>query len=180
MTAKWPAMQHPKGSKLDNERSHGHADPNGGGGPAAPVVRNAKRIPTASRGGVGHQGRDRMAVRTPGLAGRSGSGNPASRGRLSPVGRQSFPSETRVPGHGGSPQVRDSLDTVSGRGGFGNSGQRNVPGVRTDPKPGAGNASGKMFRRIAGRFNNRSKGSRNTDTGVKGSYGDRAPVTANT
>lgn len=175
--AKWPAMSMPKGAKLDNEKSHAHLDPNKGGGPAAPVVRNFKSIPNAQRGGTGHDGRDRMAKRTPPLGGRGSSGNPASRGNLRPEGRQSFPSETRNPGHGGSPQVRDNMDTVSRRGGFGDPGQVGVPGVRSNPKPGPGNTSGRMARRITGRFNNASKGA---GTGVKGSYGDRAPVTANT
>ena len=179
MNARWPAMQHPKGSKLDNEKSHGHRDPNGGGGPASPVNRNFKPIPTAMRGGMGHQGRDRMASHLPAGHPKSTHPNPAGRGSMPSVGRQSFPSETRNPGHGGAVQERSNISAPRG-GGFGKSGQVDVPGVRSNPTPGAGNTSGKMFRRISHHFNNRSKGPRNTDTGTKGSYGDRAPVTANT
>lgn len=177
MGAKWPAMSMPKGAKLENDSSHGYTDPNSGGGPAAPVVRNAKRVPDASKGGPFQSGQRQYASTS--IRGTRGSaGSPASRGSITPVGRQSTPSETRVPGHGGSVQVRDNMDTVGGRGGFGHSGQVGVPGVRTNPKPGAGNMAGRMATRITGRFNNASKGKRST--GTVGQYGDRSPVTANT
>lgn len=167
----------PKGAKLENDSSHNFTDPNKGGGPAAPVVRNAKRVPDASKGGPFQSGQRQYSSTS--IRGTRGSaGNPASRGSISPVGRQSFPSETRVPGHGGGPQVRTNMDKVAGRGGFGHPGQVGVPGVRTNPKPGAGNMTGRMATRITGRFNNSSKGKRST--GTVGSYGDRAPVTANT
>ena len=168
----------PKGAKLDNDASHAFKDPNGGGGPAAPVVRNFKNVPVASRGGAYQDGRDKQYANTSIRGTVSGKGNPANRGGMPSVGRQSFPSESRVSGHGGSPQVRDNMDTVAKRGGFGNSGQVGVPGVRTNPKPGAGNIGGRMAKRITGRFNNKSKGPR--ATGTVGSYGDRAPVSANT
>lgn len=176
MAAKWPAMQQPKGAKLDNDKSHGHTDPNSGGGPAAPVQRNFKRVPDASRGGH-YQSGQRQYANTSIRGTRGGTGNPANRGSITPVGRQSFPSEERNP-NGGGPQVRDDMDTVSGRGGYGNDGMAGLPGVRSNPKPSAGNTGGKMARRISGHFNNRSKG-KNAGGNV-GSYGDRAPITANT
>ena len=176
MAAKWPAMTMPKGARLDNEGSHNFTDPNKGGGPAAPVVRNAKKVPPASRGGV-YQSGLRMYANTSIRGTRGSAGNPASRGSVTPVGRQSFPSETRVPGHGGSPQVRDNMDTVRHRGGFGHTGQSGVPGVRTNPQPGTGNTAGRMAKRITGRFNNKSKGAKST--GVIGDYGRNA-ITANT
>lgn len=176
MAAKWPAMTGPKGSKLDNDMSHGFTDPNSGGGPAAPVVRNAKPIPPASRGGP-YQSGQRQYSRTNMHGGRGSAGNPAGRGGMPSVGRQSFPSETRVPGHGGSPQTRSNIPPPSGRGGFGHSGQVGVPTVATNPKPGAGNMAGRMAKRITGRFNNKSKGAKST--GVIGDYGRNA-ITANT
>ena len=177
MPAKWSFGTMPKGAKIDNEGSHNFADPNKGGGSAAPVVRNFKRVPDASKGGP-YQSGQRQYANTSIRGTRGSSGSPANRGGMSSVGRQSFPSETRVPGHGGSPQVRDNMPTVAGRGGFGHSGQVGVPGVRTNPKPGAGNVAGRIAMRITGRFNNKSKGAR--ATGTIGSYGDRAPITANT
>ena len=177
MAAKWPEMTMPKGARIDNDSSHNFTDPNSGGGPAAPVVRNAKQVSNAHRGGP-YQSGQRQYSNTNIHGGRGGSGNPASRGGMPSVGRQSFPSETRVPGHGGSPQTRTNIPPPAGRGGFGHSGQIGVPGVRTNPQPGAGNMSGRMAKRITGRFNNKSKGV--TGTGKVGSYGDRAPITANT
>lgn len=177
MAAKWAAFSTPKQLSLPgNDRSHNFTDPNKGGGPAAPVVRNSKKIPPAHRGGP-YQSGIKQYANTNIHGGRGGSGNPASRGSVRPVGRQSFPSETRVPGHGGSPQVRDSMDTVAGRGGFGHSGQRGVPTVATNPKPGSGNMRGRMYKRIAGRFKQDTKGAK--ATGVIGEYG-RNPIAANT
>lgn len=179
MPAKWSAFgSTPKGARIDNDSSHGFTDPNKGGGPAAPVVRNAKRVPDAHKGGP-YQSGQKQYVSTGIHGGRGGSGNPADRGGMPSVGRQSFPSETRVPGHGGAPQVRDNMDTVAGRGGFGHSGQTGLPSYgATNPKPGAGNMGGRMAKRITGRFNNASKGPK--AGGNVGSYGDRAPITANT
>jgi hypothetical protein len=177
MSAKWPAMRTPKGAFLDNDSSHNFTDPNSGGGPAAPVVRNAKAVPPAHRGGP-YQSGQRQYSRTNMRGGRGGTANPASRGGMPSVGRQSFPSETRVPGHGGSPQTRSNIPAPANRGGFGHTGQSGVPGVRTNPQPGAGNMAGRMAKRITGRFNNSSKGKK--AGGTVGSYGDRAPITANT
>lgn len=172
MGAKWAAMQMPKGAKIDgNDDRHNLTDSNGGGSPA---LGSRQRIPDAHRGGPYQSGQRQYATASiPGT--RGSAGNPASRGNLTPVGRQSTPSEARVPGHGGSPQHRGGAGTGTG---FGDSGQMGVPGVRSNPQPGAGNVSGKMATRIAGRFNNKSKGAK--ATGTIGSYGDRAPINANT
>jgi hypothetical protein len=174
MAAKWPLSQQPKGAKLDNDAHHGRRDPNGGG---SPTITNRKMVPDASKGGA-YQSGVKQYANTSIHGGRSGTGNPASRGGMSSVGRQSFPSESRIPGHGGAPQVRDNLDTVSGRGGFGNDGTAGLPSYGpSNPQPGAGNLSGKMATRIVGRFNNKSKGA--NATGVVGSYGRNA-ITSNT
>jgi len=177
MASRWPAMTMPKGARIDNEGSHNFTDPNSGGGPAAPVVRNVKAVPNAHRGGP-YQSGQKQYTNTSIRGTRGGTGNPASRGGMPSVGRQSFPSETRVSGHGGSPQTRSNIPAPANRGGFGHTGQSGVPGVRTNPQPSAGNTAGRMAKRITGRFNNSSKGKR--ATGTVGSYGDRAPVTANT
>ncbi len=175
MAAKWPLSQQPKGAKLDNELSHNFTDPNSGGGPAAPVVRNAKPIPPAHRGGP-YQSGQRQYARTSIHGGRGGSDNPATRGGF-PV---HMTPDTRVPGHGGSPQTRSNIPPPQGRGGFGHSGKTGTVNQygNANPQPGAGNMSGRMAKRITGRFNNRSKGAK--ATGTVGSYGDRAPITANT
>jgi len=191
MPSKWPAMSMPKGAKIDNEGSHNFTDPNGGGGPAAPAVRNFKSIPNAQRGGPYQSGKKQYA-RASIHGGRGSSGNPANRGNISPVGRQSFPSETRNPNSGGGVQVRDNLPTSgTTRGGFGvnahGEGLTNTisPGhthspryPQAHPTPGAGNLGGKMAKRVVGRFNNSSKGPKSG--GTVGSYGDRAAITANT
>jgi hypothetical protein len=187
MGAKWPAMTQPKGAKMDNDKSHAFLDPNKGGGPAAPVVRNFKSVPNASRGGPYQSGHKQYA-RTNIHGGRGGSGNPASRGGTPSVGRN-FNSDIRNPNKGGGVQVEDNLDTVTNRGGFGvnahGKGMTNTiaPGnvsqyPQSHPTPGPGNMGGKMATRIAGNFTNKTKGKRST--GTVGSYGDRAPVTSNT
>lgn len=178
MAAMWPASKMPKGAVLDNDKSHAFTDPNGGGGPAAPVKRNFKPIPPAHRGGP-YQSGQRQYTNTSIRGTKSSASNPASRGGMPSVGRQSTPSETRVPGHGGSPQTRSNIPPPSGRGGFGHHGQGNLPSYpHGRPQPSAGNVGGRMAKRITGRFNNKSKGQR--ATGTVGSYGDRAPITSNT
>ena len=165
MAAKWPAMTQAKGAKLDNDAHHNFEDPNGGGGSAAPVVRNSLRVSTNHRGGFGSRGTARVPRTS--LSGRGGTGNPANRGGFQSEGRNSFTPEARVPGHGGSPQVRDNMNNVSGRGGFGNSGQRNVPSyTHANPSPGAGNLSGRMAARIAKHFDNKSKHNPNRGVGA--------------
>ena len=171
---KWPAFAHAKGAKLDNEKSHGHRDPNGGGGPAAPVMRNEKRIPDASRGGP-YQSGQRQYASTSIHGGRGGTGNPADRGSMPSVGRQSFPSETRNPNGGGGVQERSNFGPVRG-GGFGTQGTAGLPGARpTNPKPGAGNVGGRAFKKISRGFRDKASGGGNI-----GQYGDRAPITSNT
>lgn len=172
MGAKWPAMQVPKGAKIDgNDDRHNIADDNGGG---SPTLASRKSVPDAHRGGPYQSGQKQY--RTTSISGTRGSaGNPASRGSLPPVGRQSTPSETRVPGHGGSPQTRGLQVQRQ----FGKHGQDGVPSYpHSQPQVGAGNVSGRMAKRISGRFNNKSKGAKSG--GNVGSYGDRAPITANT
>lgn len=171
MSAKWPAFSSTKGAKIDNDKNHGHPDPNQGGGPS---LRNRTMIPPASRGGTGHQGRDRMAAPTPSLSGRGGAGNPADRGGMPSVGRQSFPSESRNPNGGGAPALRPT--SVSRQ--FGKPGQQGLPSYpHSQPGPaGAGNVGGRTHKRIAGHFQNKTKGSKATS----GSYGDRSPITTNT
>jgi hypothetical protein len=103
---------------------------------------------------------------------RSGSGNPASRGDTP----THFNSESRIPGHGGSPQNRGGAGT--GRN-FGVSGQKNVPtGKASNPQPGRGNTDGTAYRRIAGRFQRAAMGAKATSSN-DGKYGS-PPVTANT
>jgi hypothetical protein len=139
-----------------NDDRHDRPDFNRGGGP---TTRTRKKVAPKDRGGFGQHGQRRFVKAGMG-GGRGSSGNPADRGSVRPVGRQSFPSETRNPNGGGGPQVRDSMGTVANRGGFGHSGQQGVPGVRTNPQPGAGNVSGRMAQRVTGRFNQASKGSK--------------------
>lgn len=148
-----------------NDDRHNQKDYRGGGGPTNKKLRT---IPPAKRGGFGQHGQKvSPTARAKMGSGRPSAGNPATRGSVRPVGRQSFPSETRNPNSGGGVQVRDNMDTVSGRGGFGTSGQVDVPGVRTNPQPSAGNLGGRMAKRVIGRFNNKSKGA----GGNSGKYG---------
>jgi len=174
MAAKWSAMTAPKGSLLHNDAEHGFSDPNQGGGPTKRTVRS---IPPARRGGSGHHGQ--RGPSAPRGGGRAPSGNPASRGGN--VG--SFTPESRIPGHGGSPQHRGRVGTgAHNHGGFGHSGQKSVPSYpHSNPRPGPGNVSGRMHRRIAGEFRNFTKGrgrSSSADTGTRGSWGS-PPVDSN-
>lgn len=152
-----------------NDSRHNLTDDNRGGSP-----RNVgKNIPTPQRGGFGQNGRDKVTGGTGMSGGRSGSGNPASRGGTR-IG--SMQPETRIPGHGGSPQHKGGAG--SGRN-FGVSGQQGVPsGRHSDPRPGAGNTSGTSYRMIAGRFKRAAMGAKPT-SGSDGKYGG-SPVTANT
>lgn len=169
MAAKWPALTVPKGAKIDgNDDRHNLSDDNGGG---SPTLASRKTVSDAHRGGPYQSGQRQYA--TTSISGtRGSSGSPASRGSLPQVGRQSTPSETRVPGHGGSPQVRPM--TVKRQ--FGKNGQDGLPSYpHSQPQPGVGNTGGKMAKRITGRFNNSSKGSKSG--GNVGSYGDRKAIT---
>lgn len=155
-----------------NDNRHNQTDPNRGGGP---TLRTRKKVAPAVRGGFGQHGQKRF-VKAPMGGGKSGTGNPAKRGG-SPVNMNP---DTRNPNKGGGVQVRDTMDTVAGRGGFGNSGQVGVPGVRTNPSPGAGNAGGRMAQRVTGRFNNKSKGSRAGSTAPQGGKWGGPPVRLDT
>lgn len=170
MAAKYPFSQMPGGVKIDgNDDRHNLTDDNGGG---SPTLASRKTVSDAHRGGPYQSGQRQYA--TTSISGtRGSSGNPASRGSLPPVGRQSTPSETRVPGHGGSPTVRPM--TVKRQ--FGSNGKVGVVNdyANANPQPGAGNTGGKMAKRITGRFNNSSKGSKSG--GNVGSYGDRKAIT---
>lgn len=169
MPAKWPPMTGPKGAmdNPSNDLRHNNIDSNRGG---SPIGGQRKPIPPAQRGGFGHQGQ-RVVKRAPMGGGRSGSGNPASRGEQS-IGSMS--PETRVPGHGGSPQ-RSSMNVPRQ---FGKPGQSDVPGGNpTQPPPGPGNTSGRSYQLIAGRFKRAAMGAKPTSGG--GKYG-APPVTSNT
>jgi len=84
--------------------------------------------------------------------------------------------ETQIPKHGGSPQGASRMATAHQ---FGKSGQQGVPSYsHANPKPAAGNTSGRSYRLIAGRFKRAAMGARSSQ-GSTGKYG-AAPVTANT
>lgn len=170
MPAKWPAMMSPKGSMIaGNDNRHNLADDNAGGSPRG--GKGTKSIPAAQRGGFGHQGRDIVAQRASMGGGRSGSGNPASRGGS--VGN--FQPDRRVAGHGGSPQGAQRMPNAHG---FGKSGQSGVPSYpHANPKPGPGNIAGRTAKLIAGRFNRKAQGA--AATKEKGRYGGN-PVNTNT
>src|SRR5450432_499948 len=135
MPSRYPAMQTPAGSMIGgNDSRHNKTDPNQGGSPLG--GKGTKSIPPAQRGGFAHNGRDIVAQRASMSGGRSGSGNPASRGGS--VGN--FQPDKRVAGHGGSPQGAQRMQSANQ---FGKSGQRNVPSYpHANPKPGPGNIAG--------------------------------------
>lgn len=169
---KWAAMTGPMGSMAipGNDSKHNLTDQNSGGGPSG---RKAS-IPPARRGGTGHNGRD-ISPRVSMGGGRSGSGNPASRGGAS-IG--SMRPNASIPGHGGSPQKRNNIPAPRG-GGFGQHGQNGVPSYsHSQPKPGAGNVAGRSYKLIAGRFKRAAMGAQ-ANSGSSGKYGS-APVTQNT
>jgi hypothetical protein len=160
----------PDALRAGNDSKHDFTDPNGGGGPR----HMANRIPPAKRGGYSQHGHKVYNRADMGTA-RGSAGNPASRSG----GVGSFPSESRIPGHGGSPQHRGGLD-MAPRGGFTASGQSGSPSYsHASPSPSAGNLSGRSHRLIAGRFNRKAQGAGGGGSDMKGAYGG-APVTANT
>lgn len=194
-TKRFPAMAtykgfngaQPKGSLLHNDDSHGFPDLNGGGGPSG--VRNKPSIGMRDRTGAGTKANGRDPAPTTPMGGRSGSGNPASRGGFPGEARGgAFNPETRVPGHGGSPQHRER--EIPGdfhkRGGVGAVGQEFVPGGRKSNvgRMGggsltAGNTGGLAAKRVIGRFKRGAMGAQASGAESRGSYGSR-PVTANT
>ena len=150
-----------------NDDRHNLPDSNAGGSPRG--GKGTLPIAPAQRGGFGQQGQ-RKTVNASMGGGRSGAGNPASRGG-SAIG--SMQPHARVPGHGGSPQ-KGNLNVERQ---FGKSGQSGVPGGNpTQPPPGAGNTSGRSYRLIAGRFKRAAMGAKASSGG---SYG-APPVTSNT
>jgi hypothetical protein len=160
-----------------NDSKHNFPDPNGGGGPRQNS--GSGRIPPKQRGGFGHHGQKASAHASM-RGGRSGSGNPASRGGFPGEARGgSMRPEARIPGHGGSPQHRGSIDQRSrgaAFGGQGNDGLSDYP--NSNPSPGAGNTGGRSYKLIAGRFKRAAMGAKG-GSDMKGAYGG-APVTANT
>ena len=171
MSARWPAFtSSPKGAKLDNEKSHAHLDPNKGGGPAAPVVRNAKHVPNASRGGPYQSGQRQYSNTS--IRGTSGSaGNPATRGST-PI---AMSPDMNNPNPGGAPAMTSAIGgDYSARGGSLSHGQEGVPGGHQTGVPAMltkpGNTGGRMHRRIAGNFTNKTKGVSGSK-GTVGSYG---------
>lgn len=156
-----------------NDSKHNFTDPNGGGGPR----HIPNRIPPKQRGGFGQHGQKRTASAPMG-GGRSGSGNPASRGGAS---IRSMRPDTRVPGHGGSPQHRGGADQRTrgaAFGGQGNEGASDYP--HSNPSPGTGNTGGRSYKLIAGRFKRAAMGAKGGGgTEARGAYGG-APITANT
>lgn len=169
---KYPAVMAPKGSLIaGNDDRHNLADDNQGGSPRGGA--GTKRVALAQRGGVGHQGRDRVHQRAQMPAGRGSRGNPAARGGT-PVHMRP---DQRVPGHGGSPQKRGNIPAPRG-GGFGRHGQENVPQYpHSQPKPSAGNTSGRSYQLISGRFKRKAMGAK--PSGDSGKYGS-PPVSSNT
>lgn len=158
-----------------NENFHNKLDPNSGGGPQGGKGFRGSVAP-AKRGGFGHNGQQ-VAQRASMGGGRGSSGNPASRGGS--IG--SMQPDKRIAGHGGSPQTRSNIPAPANRGGFGHSGQRGVPGVRSNPQPSAGNTSGRSYKLIAGRFKRGPMGAQASqgDAMSGGRYGS-APVSTNT
>jgi len=159
-----------------NDSKHNFPDPNGGGGPR----HQPNRIPPKQRGGFGQHGQKRTASAPMG-GGRSGSGNPASRGGFPGEARGgAMKPEARISGHGGSPQHRGSIDQRSRGGAFGgqqNDGLSDYP--NSNPAPGAGNTSGRSYKLIAGRFKRAAMGAKGGGSDMQGAYGG-APVTSNT
>jgi hypothetical protein len=183
MPAKFAAMQAPKGSLLHNDDSHNFADLNKGGGPHG--VRNKPTVSSHGRGGFGSKGQQSKGK---GLAGRGShytSPNPGSNLAIPGEARGgAMRPESRIPGHGGSPQHRER--EIPGdfhkRGGIGAHGQEGVPGGRKSnvgPATSVGNVGGTTQRQIAGRFKRRAMGARATGQESLSSYGS-LPVRSNT
>ena len=197
MKPRFPAMRgfnggQPKGALLHNDDSHNFPDQNRGGGPHG--VRNKPAVRPSDRTGAGTRFNGRDPAPSTSLRGREVSGNPgASVGRKGGVGgsggfdsegRQSFTPDTRVPGHGGSPQhrERETPGDFHKRGGVGAHGQEFTPGGRqsdTGSATSTGNPGGRSYRLIAGRFKRAAMGARASGEDSHGAYGS-PPVTANT
>lgn len=189
----------PKGSLLHNDDSifgrMNRTDMNRGGGPTgakASVSQNARtgagtrangRDPAPSHnfgGGRGSSGNPGASAGTRGGVGGSGISGEARGGAFSP--------ETRIAGHGGSPQHRER--EIPGdfhkRGGVGAHGQEFVPGGSKSNLQrmggnvtGSGNTSGTTHRQVAGNFKRKAMGARASGGENRGSYG-APPISANT
>lgn len=130
-----------------NDSRHNKLDPNTGGGP---TQRTRKMVPPAQRGGFGHQGQ-RVHVRAPMPGGRPAAGDPASRGGTP----HSFHPNVNNPNKGGAVQVRPGRDMPRQ---FGKHGQVGVPSYpHAQPQPSAGNTGGRMHKRVAGHFTQKTK-----------------------
>jgi hypothetical protein len=195
MPAKYPITMAPKGSLLHNESaifgSKNRPDMNAGGGPSGRKAIVAPRQRTGA--GSGANGRNNLKAKPTGPT-HATAGNPASRGGPNGEARgrgAGVASESRIPGHGGSPQHRER--EIPGdfhkRGGIGAHGQEFVPsGRKSDTSrnvtsgagpQGAGNTGGKAYNLIAGRFKRAAMGARASSGESRGAYGG-APITANT
>lgn len=157
-----------QGVNQSNDARHNKVDPNSGGGP---TQRTRRMVPSAKRGGFGQHGQARQADAANSHRGptRAGASNPAGRGGTP----GSFRPHAANPRGGGGVAARTEHRGMQRQ--FGQSGKTGVVNQyrNANPKPGAGNLSGRMARRIAGRFNNKSKGG--NDTGIRGAFGS-APV----
>ena len=132
-----------------NDSRHNKRDANSGGGPA---MRNRKRVPIAQRGGHGHSGHQHTAGSASGSP-RATAGNPASRGGTP----KSFHPDRNNPNQGGGVQTDPRHRGMQRQ--FGKSGQQGVPTYpHANPQPGKGNTGGRMHKRVAGHFTNKTKG----------------------
>src|SRR5882757_4752963 len=132
-----------------NDDKHNKRDANSGGGPA---MRNRKRVPVASRGGHGHSGQQHTGGSMSGSPKPTAS-NPAGRGSVP----NSFHPDRNNPNKGGGVQVDPRHRGMQRQ--FGTSGQQGAVAdyPHSNPKPGAGNMSGRMAKRVAGHFTNKTK-----------------------
>jgi hypothetical protein len=158
-----------QGANPGNDSRHNKVEPtNRSGGPS---TRTRRMIPPGNRGGTGHQGRDRTHVKVRMGQGRATASNPATRGGR--VGSET--ADTNNPNRGGGVQVRPGRDMQRQFGQDGKAGVVNqYPHAR--PQAGAGNTSGRMAKRIGGKFRNKTKQGSNNNSGTRGSYGSM-PVT---
>lgn len=159
-----------QGVNPGNDSRHNKVEPtNRSGGPG---LRNRKKVPPAVRGGFSQHGQARtdQARNSPHGKSRGSSGIPASRGGT-PV---HFRPESRVPGHGGSPQHRGGAGSGAN---FGQDGKAGVVNQYPNANPGPagpGNTGGRMHRRIAGNFRQKTKQS--SSGGLSGAFG-AMPIT---
>lgn len=135
-----------QGLNPGNDSRHNKVGGNQGGSPS---TRTRKSIPNNQRGGHGQQGQRRTQGSMSGRP-KPTAGNPASRGGTP----GSMHPHRNNPNKGGGVQVRPGRDMQRQ---FGNPGQAGLPSAATNPKPGRGNLGGRMAKRVAGHFNQKSK-----------------------